>query len=142
VQRINGVAHGGSFVRVTLRGIVTETTVLTRVTVSTAVPAGSPQPWDSANPPVAVTFGGAAAVNITAGGTAVSDKISFPVVPGQDVHIAFDVAAGSGRILRRSLPGAVAFVGGNRAEAALTDRTGGYNANNGDVYCIELVEVV
>jgi hypothetical protein len=51
VQRINAVAKGGIFVRVTLRGIVNETTSLTAVTVSRAVPAGAVQPWNSAEPP-------------------------------------------------------------------------------------------
>lgn len=141
VQRINGAALGGSFVRITLRGVVNETTVLTRVTVSTAVPAGAVQPWDSVDQPVPVTFAGAAAVNISGGGTAVSDRISFPVTQGQDLLVAFDVAAASGRILRRSLAGAQAFIGGNRAEAGVMDRSGGYNASNGVVFCIELVEV-
>lgn len=141
VQRINGVARGGNFIRLTLRGIVNETTALTRVTVSTAVPAGASQPWNSADQPVTVTFGGAATVTISSGGTAVSDKISFPVIQGQDLLVAFDVAAGSGRILRRNLAGAVAFVGGNRAEAGVMNRSGGYNTSNGVVFCIESVEV-
>jgi len=141
VQRINAVAKDGAFVRITLRGIVNETTALTAVTVSTAVPAGAVQLWNSADPPRAVTFAGSGAVNLAGGGTIVSDKISYPVVLGQDVLIAMDVGNASGRIVRRDVTGAVAFVGNNRAEAALMNRTAGYNTDNNRAYCIELIEV-
>jgi len=141
VQRINGVALGGAFVRLTLRGILNETTVLTGVTISKAVPLGAPQPYDSADAPVAVTFNGGAGVTLLNGGTAVSDKITFAVVQGQDLLVALDVGIGSGRILRRPLTGAVAFIGNNRAEAAQPIRTAGYNTNNDRVYCIETIEL-
>jgi hypothetical protein len=140
-QRINAVANGGIFVRVTIRGIVNETTSLTAVTVSRAVPAGAVQPWNSAEPPQAVTFGGGGVLNLPGGVAAVSDKISQAVVAGEDLLVALDVANGSGRILRRDVPGAVAFIGNNRAEAALMSRTAGYNTDNNRAYCVELVEV-
>jgi hypothetical protein len=140
VQRVNGIAKGGAFVRVTLRGIASQTTVLTAVSVSRAVPLTEPQPWNSADPPKAVTFGGGA-VNLSGGGTAVSDKISYPVVQGQDLLLALDVGSASGRILRRPLPGGLAYIGDNRAEAAVMPRTAGYNTVNANAYCIEMIEV-
>jgi hypothetical protein len=141
VQRINAVTKGGAFVRITLRGIVNETTVLTAVSVSGAAPAGAMEPWDSADPPRPVTFGGGGTVNLAGNGTAVSDKIRYDVVQGQDLLVALNVGAASGRVLRRDVPGAVTFIGNNRAEAAQMDRTAGYNTDNDRAYCIELIEV-
>ncbi|MFO1092479.1 MAG: hypothetical protein U0992_04075 [Planctomycetaceae bacterium] len=141
VQRINAVSKTGIFVRITLRGIVNENTVLTAVTISNAVPAATPQPWDSANPPVPVTFSGTGAVTITGAGIAVSDKVSFTVDQGTDLLVAMNVDNGSGRILRRDLQGAIAFIGNNRAEATSMDRSAGYNTDNNRVYCIESIEV-
>jgi hypothetical protein len=128
-------------VRITLRGVVNETTLLTAVSVSRAVPAGAVQPWDSADPPRLVTFGGVGTVNIAGNGTAVSDKVSYDVAQGQDLLVAMNDGAASGRVLRRDVPGALAFIGNNRAEAALMDRTAGYNTDNDRAYCIELIEV-
>jgi hypothetical protein len=143
VQRINGLARGGRFVRVTLRGIVNETTVLTAVTVSRAVPAGSPQPYNSADAPKTVTFAGASAVTLLNGEVKTSDKVAYdpPLVQGQDLLVAFNVGAGSGRILRRIVTGALAFIGNNLAEAAAMNRSAGYNTQSDRVYCIELIEV-
>lgn len=141
VQRITGINGSGIFVRITLRGIVNETTELTAVTISRAVPANATQPWDSEETPVPVTFNGAAGVSVANGEAAVSDKISYAVSPGQDLHVAFDVSAGSGRVLRRNVTGQVAYTGSNRAEAGTMTRTAGFNTDNGRVYCIEAIEV-
>lgn len=141
VQRVNGNTKNGIFVRVTLRGIANQTTALTAVSISRAVPLTEPQPWNSADQPKAVTFSGGNSVNLAGGGTAVSDKISYPVVQGQDLLLALDVGSASGRILRRPLPAGLAYIGDNRAEATVMPRTAGYNTVNNNAYCIEMIEV-
>lgn len=144
VQRIPAPATGGAKVRVTLRGITNQlpATVLTAVTISRAAPAGGGQPQNSVDAPVAITFGGAAGVPLPTNGTAqLSDPINYAVVAGQDLHIAFNVAAASGRVLRRNVAGATAYVKNNAAEAGLATRPPQYNTNNNVVYCIETIEV-
>jgi hypothetical protein len=145
VHRISATSKAGRFVRITLRGIVGQTTALSAVTISKAVPATAVQPWNSQDQPQPVTFnGGSGAVSFTGDGvgTKESDKISYAIAAGEDVLVALDVAAGSGRIVRRdNVPGVVAYTGDNRAEAALMNRTAGYNTDIGRVFCIELIEV-
>jgi hypothetical protein len=142
VQRINGAAitRGGTFVKLTLVGLPNQVTQLAAVTISHPVAAGATQPWDSVDPPVAVTFGGAA-VSLQNGVPAVSDIISFPVTQGEDLLIAFDVSAASQNVLRRGVTGAQAHRRANTAEAATQDRSAGYGTENNLVYCIERIEV-
>src|SRR5262245_132926 len=58
VQRIPGaiITRGGTLVRITLIGLPNQNTQLSAVTISQALPTSAPQPWDSADIPVAVTF--------------------------------------------------------------------------------------
>jgi hypothetical protein len=142
VQRINGAAitRGGSLVRITLVGLPNQQTVLSAVTISQALPTTAPQPWDSADIPVAVTFGGTP-VNLQNGVPVVSDIISYPVIQGQDLLIAFNVSPASQNVLRRAVTGPVAYTRNNTAEAATQDRSAGYTTNNNLVYCIERIEV-
>jgi len=142
VQRINGagIVRGGTFVRITLVGLQGQETRLSAVTISHPAPINAPQPWDSADPPAAVTFGGAA-VSLPNGAAAVSDIISFPVVTGEDLLVAFDVSATSQNVLRRGVTGSQAYTKNNTAEAATQDRSAGYSTENNVVYCIERIEV-
>lgn len=142
VQRINGVARGGKFVRVTLRGIANATTVLTAVTVSRAVPAGSPQEYNSADQPRVLTFNGVGGVTLQNGEAKTSDKIRYDVLQGQELLVAFDVSAASGNILRHVVTGALSFIGNNNAgEAAAINRSAGYNEQNDRVFCVERIEL-
>lgn len=143
VQRINGVAisRGGTFVKLTLVGLPNQATQLAAVTISHPVAAGAPQPWDSADPPLPVTFGGAAAVTLQNGVPVVSDIISFPVTQAEDLLIALDVSAASQNVLRRGVTGAQAYRRINTAEAATQDRSAGYGTENNLAYCIERIEV-
>lgn len=142
VQRINGVARSGKFVRVTLRGIANSTTVLTAVTVSRAVPAGSAQEYNSADQPKVLTFNGVGGVTLQNGEAKTSDTMRYDVVQGQDLLVALDVGAASGNILRRIVTGTLSFIGNNNAgEAALMNRSAGYNAQTDRVFCIERIEL-
>lgn len=142
VQRINGVPRSGKFVRVTLRGIANSTSVLTAVTVSRAVPAGSPQEYNSADQPRVLTFNGAGGVTLQNGEVKTSDKVRYDVTQGQDLLVAFDVSPASGNILRRIVTGTLSFIGNNNAgEAALMNRSAGYNTQTDRVFCIERIEV-
>ena len=142
VQRINGAAitRGGTFVKVTLAGLPNQVTQLAAVTISHPVATNAPQPWDSADPPVALTFGGAA-VTLQNGVPVVSDILSFPVKQGEDLLIAFDVSVASQNVLRRGVTGAQAYRRTNSAEAATQDRSAGYGTENNLVYCIERIEI-
>lgn len=143
VQRISGTAitRGGTFVKLTLVGLPNQVTQLAAVTISHPVAIGAPQPWDSADPPLPVTFAGAAAVSLANGVPVVSDIISFPVTQGEDLLIAFDVSAASQNVVRRGVTGAQAYRRINTAEAATQDRSAGYATENNLVYCIERIEV-
>jgi len=142
VQRIPGPAVGGTMVRLKLRGIANQTTDLTAVTISRAVPSTAAQSQNSMDLPVPVTFGGASGVTFQNNLIPKdSDTIGYTVAAGQDLHIAFNVRLTSGRILRRNVPGALAYAKNNAAEAALAVRPPQYNTNNNDVYCIETIEV-
>jgi len=151
IMRISAVSKTGRFVRITLRGIAGQTTALSAITISRAVPATAVQPWDSQDKPLPVTFdGGNSAVSFTGDGvgTKQSDTISDMMTPrdlitqGEDLLVALDVAAGSERIVRREgVPGVEAYVGDGRAEAASMPRTAGYNTTIGRVFCIELIEL-
>jgi hypothetical protein len=144
VQRIPAPASPGTQVRVTLRGITNQNppTVLAAVTISKAVLAGGAQPQNSVDTPVPITFGGMAGVTLPTNGTAqLSDPVNYPVVAGQDLHVAFNVAAASGRVLRRNVAGAVAYRKNNAIEAGLATRPPPYNENNNVVFCIETIEV-
>jgi hypothetical protein len=142
VQRINGVPRGGKFVRITLRGISNATTVLTAVTVSSGVPAGSPQEYDSADQPQVLTFNGVGGVTLQNGEAKTSDKIRHDVAQGQDLLVALDVSAASGNILRRIVAGTQSFIGNNNAgEAAVMNRSAGYNEQTNRVFCIERIEL-
>jgi hypothetical protein len=144
VQRIGGAAitRGGTFVKLTLVGLANQVTQLAAVTISHPVAAGAPQPWDSADPPLPVTFGGGgAAVALQNGVPVVSDIITFPVTQGEDLLIAFDVSATSQNVLRRGVTGTQAYRRNNTAEAATQDRSAGYGTENNLAYCIERIEV-
>lgn len=146
VQRIPAPATGGMQVRVTLRCIANQTTTLTAVTISKAAEAGAAQPQNSLNPPVPITFGGAAGVTLPINGAPqTSDPVIFTVTVGQDLHVVLDVSPTSGRILRRNKPGTTAYVGNNLApQASQMNRPGNYGNPPYDqnrAYCIESVEV-
>jgi hypothetical protein len=117
-----------------------QTTILTAVTVSRAAAAGSAQPQNSLDTPVDVKFGGATGVTIPNGELRTSDIVSYAVVAGQDLHVAFNVSAASGRILRRNVTTRVSYLRNNAADAGNQIRPG-YNPNNDDVYCVETVEI-
>jgi hypothetical protein len=142
VQRIPGatITRGGTLVRITLVGLPNQTTQLSAVTISQTLPTSAPQPWDAADIPVAVTFGGTA-VSLQNGVPVVSNIISYPVTQGQDLLIAFNVSPASQNVLRRGVTGAVGYTRNNTAEAATQDRSAGYGTNNDLMYCIERIEV-
>jgi len=143
VQRIQGSAllQGGGLVRITLIGLATQTTQLNAVTISQPLLIPTPEPWDAADLPVPVTFGGSAAVTLQNGLAAVSDTISYPVEAGRDLLIAFDFNAGSQNVLRRTVTGAQAYTRNNTAEATIQDRSAGYATINNVVHCIAKIEV-
>lgn len=143
VQRIPGTAilKGGSFVRITLASLSNLTTQLDAVTISQSLLTPTPEPWDSADPPVPVTFAGSVAVSLQNGATAVSDTIGYPVEVGRDLLIAFDFSAASQNILRRTVIGAQAYSRNNTAQATVQDRSAGYATINNLVHCIEKIEV-
>ncbi len=142
VQRIPGavITRGGTLVKITLVGLPNQNTQLSAVTISQALPTTAPQPWDSVDIPVAVTFGGTP-INLQNGVPVVSDIVSYPVAQGQDLLIAFNVSPASQNVLRRAVTGAVAYTRNNTAEAATQLRSAGYGTNNDVVYCIERIEV-
>ncbi|MFO1092478.1 MAG: fibronectin type III domain-containing protein [Planctomycetaceae bacterium] len=143
VQRIPGSAlsRGGSLVRITLTGLANQETRLDFVSISQSLPTTSPQPWDAADLPVPVPFGGVAMVSLQNGTSAVSDIVQYPVTQGQDLIIAFDVDPASQNVLRRTVVGAEAYLRNNTAQAAAQDRAPGYATINNVVYCIERIEV-
>jgi len=140
VQRIPAPTIVGGSVRVSLRGIVGQATVLTTVTISKAAAAGSAQPQNSLDAPIVLRFAGATAVTTPNGELRTSDPVAYAVIAGQDLHVAFNVDNGSGRVLRRTVAGRVSYSRNNAADAASQNRPN-YNTNNNDVYCVEAVEI-
>lgn len=140
VQRVPAPAGNAAQVRVTLRAVQNQPTALTAVTISKAAAAGSAQPQNSLDLPVDLKFGGATGVTIPAGTTRTSDPLGYAIVAGQDLHVAFNVSAASGRILRRNVANTVSYSRDNAADAASQNRPG-YNPNTNDVYCVETVEI-
>jgi hypothetical protein len=143
VQRIPGAAitRGGSLVRITLQGLATQETRLDFVSLSQSLPTTAPEPWDSADPPVQVTFSGNPVVILQNGMPAVSDIISYPIAAGADLLIAFDVNATSQNLLRRTVTGAQAYIRNNTSQAAAQNRSAGYLTNNNLVHCVDKIEV-
>lgn len=145
VQRINAplLTQSGSFVRVTLRGLPNATARLSVVTISNANPVGGAQPWDSASPPLPLTFGGVAAVALQAGVPQTSDKVKFKITAGstQDVHIAMNVDPTSQNLLTATANGPRHYFKVAAAEATAQDRSAGYTTVSNQVCLVEKIEV-
>lgn len=143
VQRIPGTAllQGGSFVRITLVGLPNLTTQLDAVTISQPLRTPTPEPWDSADLPVPLTFAGSTVVSLQNGAAAVSDTIGYPVEAGRDLLIALDVNAASQNVLRRTVIGAQAYTRNKTAQATVQDRSAGFATINNVVHCIETIEI-
>jgi hypothetical protein len=145
VQRIDSahLLQSGQFVRVTLRGLPTADTRVTAATISNAVPVAAAQGWDSASPPLNLAFAGAPTVLITAGQSAVSDKVRFKIAAGsgQDLAIALNFAANSQNIRGAAVAGLRYYAKSAAAEATVQDRSAGYSTVVNQVCCIEKIEV-
>lgn len=144
VQRIGAASltQSGEFVRVTLRGLPTAIARLSAVTISKAVPAVQGQAWDSATPPLSLTFAGAMSVNLQNGDPVTSDKVRFGITAGSlpDLAIAMNVAANSQSLLAAALAGRNYFKAA-ALEATVQDRSAGYTTTANQVVCIEKIEV-
>jgi hypothetical protein len=147
VQRIDAahLMQSGQFVRVTLRALATADTSLTAVTLSNAVPVTAAQGWDSAGPPMILTFAGSPSVLIKTGLTATSDKIKFKITAGagQDLVVALNVAAApaSQNIRAAVVTGPRNYYKAAAAEATANPRSAGYKTFLNQVCCIEKIEV-
>lgn len=86
---------GGTGVRLTLQGPVTEGNVCTisKVTISLAATAATSKAYDSLTTPTNVTFGGSDSVTLARGGQRVSDEINFAVNVSSAILIAYNVSS-------------------------------------------------
>jgi hypothetical protein len=146
VQRISAAAltpkHDGIWVRITMRGVVNQSTHLTAIHISRGRTGGNP--WDSAADLTEVRFGGASgAISPQNGDPVVSDKTKYTLDADQDLIIAVNVKSDSKALRRGAKPGVQRFAKDNAAEAGTQVRSpAGYTPpENGFVYCIEKIEV-
>jgi hypothetical protein len=133
-------------VRILLRGPLTGSLTLDRVTISKAATGGDPYDSDSSDLTVIVpSTAFPSGVTILANAAVTVGPVNYTLDFARDLIVAFDISstAGQGNVRFGGLPGAHAFSNPGTAEAGVPDRTTGYANDAPDILAlIEKIEVL
>jgi hypothetical protein len=132
-------------VRILLRGPLTGSLTLDKVTISKAATGGDLYDADSDLTEVGLPGLPGVPIPIPANAPVTVGPVDYPLDPTKDLLVAFDISStpGEGNVVFGALTGADAFANPTTVQAGVPDRTTGYqNTALNTLVLVEIIEVL